>query len=244
MRIPRIHVPAPLAEGTEVVLPPAAARHVAQVLRLRAGARLRLFDGAGREHAAELLETRRGEARVRVLAPVAPRPESPLAVTLLQGVCKGERMDLVVQKAVELGAARIVPVLTARSVPRLDGARAARRRARWQGVAAAAAEQCGRAVVPEVTAPRPLAEAFADPALPGRRYLLDPDARQGPRGLDAQDGHLALLVGPEGGLTEGERAAARAAGFTGLRLGPRILRTETAGLAALAALQALYGDLG
>ena len=244
MKIPRIHVPAPLAEGTELELPPIAARHLLQVLRLRPGARLRVFDGAGREHEAELTATARGAARVRVGAPVAPRPESPLAVTLIQGVCRGERMDLVVQKAVELGAARILPVLTARSVPRLDEARARRRQAHWQAIAAAAAEQCGRAVVPEVAAPCPLDEALADATLPAARYLLDPVAAEGPRALAPPGPALALLVGPEGGLTDGERAAAEAAGFRGLRLGPRILRTETAGLAALAALQALHGDLG
>jgi len=181
---------------------------------------------------------------VRVGAPVAPRPESPLALTLIQGVCRGERMDLVVQKAVELGAARILPVLTARSVPRLDGARAARRHAHWQAVAAAAAEQCGRAVVPEVAPPSPLREALAGATLPAVRYLLDPAAGAGPRALPPLGAAAALLVGPEGGLTDGERAAAEAAGFRGLRLGPRILRTETAGLAALAVLQALHGDLG
>ena len=240
MKIPRIHVPAPLAEGAELALPEAAARHLLRVLRLRPGARLRVFDGAGREHEAELLAA----ARVRLGAPVRPLPESPLAVTLIQGVCRGERMDLVVQKAVELGAARILPVLTARSVPRLDGARARRRQAHWQAVAAAAAEQCGRAVVPEVTPPRPLAAVLADPALPAARCLLDPAAAEGPRALAPPGAAAALLVGPEGGLTDGERAAAAAHGFRGLRLGPRILRTETAGLAALAALQVLHGDLG
>lgn len=245
MRIPRIHVPAPLEDGADLALPEAAARHVTRVLRLRPGARLRVFDGAGREHAAELVEARRDAVRVRVLGPVEARAESPLAVTLLQGVCRGERMDLVVRKAVELGAVRIVAVLTERSVPRLEGARAGRRHAHWQAVAVAAAEQCGRAVVPEVTAPRPLAEALGDDALPARRLLLDPDAATGPRALaPPDDGRLALLVGPEGGLADRERAAARAAGFVGLRLGPRILRTETAGLAALAVLQALHGDLG
>ena len=245
MRIPRIHVPAPLEDGADLALPEAAARHVTRVLRLRPGARLRVFDGAGREHAAELVEARRDAARVRVLGSVEPRAESPLAVTLLQGVCRGEHMDLVVQKAVELGAARIVPVLTERSVPRLEGARAGRRHAHWQAVAVAAAEQCGRAVVPEVTAPRPLAEVLGDDALPAHRLLLDPAAATGPRALaPPDDGGLALLVGPEGGLADRERAAARAAGFVGLRLGPRILRTETAGLAALAVLQALHGDLG
>ncbi len=244
MKIPRIHVPAPLAEGAELELPPAAARHVLQVLRLRPGARLRVFDGSGREHEAELVAAGRGAARARLGAPVAPLPESPLAVTLIQGVCRGERMDLVVQKAVELGAVRILPVLTARSVPRLDGARAERRQAHWQAVAAAAAEQCGRAVVPEVAPPRPLAAALADATLPAARYLLDPAAAEGPRALAPPGAAAALLVGPEGGLADGERAAAAAAGFRGLRLGPRVLRTETAGLAALAVLQALHGDLG
>ena len=240
-------MPGPLTEGSEFDLPPTAAQHVTTVLRLRVGAALRLFDGRGGEWTAALSAVARRAVQVRVGAHDPIERESPLAVTLLQGLARGERMDLVVQKATELGVARIIPVAAARSVVQLGEERADRRVAHWQAVAVAACEQCGRNRVPEITAPMSLVAACrlaaAEPA--ARLWALDaeggaPFAAAPPSRGD----RIALLVGPEGGLTEEEIETAALIGFTRLRLGPRVLRTETAGPAALAALQALAGDFG
>ena len=247
MRLPRVFVEGPLAEGREMALPEQAAQHLLAVLRLRAGAPLVVFDGRGGEHPARLLEAGRGGARIELGAHRAVERESPLAVTLLQGLARGERMDLVVQKATELGVARIVPVAAARSVVQLADARAARRVAHWQAVAVAACEQCGRNRIPEVTAPLPLAEACRLAATEPATRLWALDAEGGvPLAADPPPpgGRVALLVGPEGGLTEEELEVAALIGFGRVRLGPRVLRTETAGPAALAALQALAGDFG
>ncbi len=168
--------------------------------------------------------------------------ESPLAITLAQGIARGEKMDLILQKATELGVARIAPVLTERTEVKLDAGRADKRAAHWRGVLAAACEQSGRARLPELLAPQPLGHFLAGEAST-HRLVLDPGATATLAGLALQPGaSLCLLVGPEGGLSERDLAAARAAGFTGLGLGPRILRTETAALAAVAGLNALYGD--
>lgn len=242
MRIPRVYLPAPLTPHTTLALPEDQAAHVVSVLRLKAGAPLRVFDGAGHEHDGVLeLAGRRGAA-VRVGAAVAALPESPLRITLAQGIGRGERMDFVVQKAVELGVAAIVPLLTARAVVRLDDARGARRQARWQAVAVSACAQCGRAWVPAVAAPVGI-DAFLGALPPGRGVLLDPRGEHSLAALPLGDA-VTVLIGPEGGLDDDERAAARAAGFIGARMGPRVLRTETAALVALTLLQARGGDLG
>jgi 16S rRNA (uracil1498-N3)-methyltransferase len=243
-RTPRIYCPELPDEGGLAVLDPGASRHLFRVLRLGAGADVRLFDGHGREHRARLEDGDPKVASARVLERCDPLPESPLRIVLVQGIGRGERMDLAVQKATELGVSAIVPVLTARSVVRLAGDRAARRRAHWQAVAASACEQCGRAVVPEILLPTGLAEAIG--ALPPGLLRLHPDpgAACGMGELPAPETGLALLVGPEGGLDEGERRAARNEGFTPVRLGPRVLRTETAAIAAVTLAQGLWGDLG
>jgi 16S rRNA (uracil1498-N3)-methyltransferase len=254
MRNTRLHLPGPwavpLAEGLEIDLPAAAAQHVATVLRLRPGAPLTLFDGQGGEWAASVLATDRRGARARVGAHDPVERESPLAITLLQGLARGERMDQVVQKATELGVARILPIAAERSVVQLGEARAERRIAHWQAVAASACEQCGRNRVPEILPPLALAACGAAP-LPALRWVLDPaTGRALPEAVaTAQTSttglrEVALLVGPEGGLSDTELALAARLGFEPVRLGPRVLRTETAGLAALAALQALAGDFG
>jgi len=245
MRVPRLHVDEPVTAGAELRLPEGAARHLRAVLRLRPGAALVVFDGRGASYQAQLLAAARGEVRVRVGEPLAEDVEAPLAVTLALGISRGERMDLAIQKAVELGVAAIQPLLTERSVVRLDGARAARRRAHWQGVAVSACEQCGRNRVPPLAPIAPLGDWLAAPAGPGLRLMPDPRARTG---LDALPGAgnapLTLLVGPEGGLAPAERGLAAERGFTAVRLGPRVLRTETAVIAALAAVMTLWGDLG
>ena len=242
MPTPRIYLPQPLASGTTTQLDERAHRHAVKVLRLKPGAALTLFNGEGGEYRAILEDTRREGAQVSLHEHSEQERESPLDIELLQGVARGEKMDLILQKAVELGVNRILPLTTARSQVRLSGERLDRRMQHWRGVIIHACEQCGRNRLPELLAMQPLDTALAAPAPERTTLLLDPGAVHGPGGLQ-QVQALSLLIGPEGGLAPPERDQARAAGFRGVRLGPRILRTETAGLAALAALQCLYGDL-
>ena len=243
MRTIRVLAPGLPAAGGSFELPAGAAAHVARVLRLVAGDELVLFDGAGQEAAATIAEIRGSSVHVNVTVPAVVDRESPLSLTLVQGVSRGERMDLVMQKATELGVARLVPVMTERSVVKLDAAQAAKRLQHWQGVVAAACEQSGRAWLPEVLPPQPLLKWLAQPAKDGeQRFLLHPGSSTRARDLPALRS-ATLLIGPEGGLAPQEREAALLAGFQDLSLGPRILRTETAALAALAALQAVAGDL-
>ena len=245
MRLTRIHVPGPLAPGSEITLPAQSGEHLMRVLRLEPGAAFTLFDGRGGEYAARLAPRSGKAVRAQVLAHAAVERESRLDVTLLQGIARGERMDVIVQKSTELGVTRIVPVSTARSVVRVDAKQRERKREHWQAVAVSACEQCGRNRVPEVAAPLALADALASMSAQSRGLLLAADAGQAlvaaVRGLVAP---LVLLIGPEGGLAEDEERLALSRGFLACRLGPRILRTETAGLAALAALQAVAGDFG
>jgi len=239
----RIHVAAALAAGTELDLPDDAARHVAQVLRMRAGEALTLFDGKGGEYAAVIVDAGRRDVRVRIDQHHAADRESRLDVTLAQCVSKGDRMDYTIQKAVELGVSRIVPLLSERSVVKLDAERWDKKLEHWRGVAVSACEQSGRTRVPEVVAVQKLDAWLAAPAEGRLRMVLAPTESVSLRSLDAA-ASIALLIGPEGGLSDGEIAAARRAGCIGIGLGPRVLRTETAGVATLAALQLLWGDLG
>ncbi len=241
MPLRRIHSDQPLRPGAEVTLRADAANHVLRVLRLRRGDTLVLFDGSGCDYAGEITRLGRDDVTVVVGAGHAVANESPLALTLVQGVCRGARMDTVVQKATELGVARIRPVLTARSVVKLDEARGDRRQAHWQRVAVAAAEQSGRSRVPVVEEPVTLEAALPALAAYPARLLLDPQG-ESLRTLTLGSEPLALLVGPEGGLAPEEVRLARDCGFRPVKLGPRILRTETAPLAALAVLQFLAGD--
>lgn len=246
MRLTRVYADAPLSEGATLALPERAAVHAVRVLRLRVGDPLAVFDGAGREHDAEIVGVRGERVDVRLGTARTSAAESPLSITLVQGVSRGERMDYTIQKATELGVSRIVPVLTERTVVRLDDAQGLKKLEHWRGVAIAACEQSGRATVPVVEPPRRFDEYLAgarDAAVADRiRLLLSPDgthsARDLPESLDA----VELLVGPEGGLADAEERLAMTRGFVGLRLGPRILRTETAAAAAIAALQATRGD--
>jgi len=241
MRVPRFFSPVPLAEGSEVALDASAAQHAVAVLRLSVGAPLTLFDGRGGEHPATLTRVAKSSVQALVGANRATELEPPFPLLLGQALAKGERMDLVVQKAVELGATAIAALATERSEVRLDAERAAKRVLHWQGVVRAACEQSGRNRLPEVRAPQAL-DAFLDALLGGaRKLVLAPDGaplRVLPRPSAAG---LVLLVGPEGGLAEAELARAEGAGFVRASLGPRVLRTETAALAALAAVQALWG---
>ena len=242
MRIPRIHHPAPLSSGTHIELSDTAANHVSRVLRLPVDAPLILFNGQGGEFAATVTALDKRRVSVAVGDFHATEREPPLPLQLAQGISRGERMDYTIQKAVELGVHAIVPLVTERTVVQLKGERQEKRRTHWQRVAASACEQCGRNRVPQVESPVHLnawLERF-DGRLTG--LLLNPDADAGLGRLQAAGPAFALLSGPEGGFSGQEVAAARRAGFIGVRLGPRVLRTETAAVAVLASLQALWGD--
>lgn len=243
MRTIRAYMALPLHVGAELELPPAVADHVVRVLRLVTGDALTLFNGDGSDYAATLLTVDKRSARVRIEAAATNRQESPLALTLAQALARGEKMDLIVQKATELGVSRIVPLVTERSEVRLDPVRARKRHAHWQAVAASACEQCGRARLPEILPAVPLA-AWVGTLVDDdtTRLALLPEASVSLRELPWASTRAVLVIGPEGGLGPRDVDALTQAGFQGLRLGPRVLRTETAGLAAVAALQALHGD--
>ena len=241
MNLPRFYCREALAPGAHIDLPEPVARHAVRVLRLPPGAAMVLFDGRGGEYAAHIERIEKNRVVVALGAWSDIECESSLTVTLIQAVQAGEKMDFTIQKAVELGVADIVPVDSRRSVIRLSGERAAKRGAHWQGVAASACEQCGRNQVPVVAPLEKLEHWLARPARPGLRLLLAPDAESSLADLPPQK-DVQLLIGAEGGLDPQEVVAAKQAGFQAVRLGSRVLRTETAGLAALAALQALWGD--
>ena len=243
MRLNRVFVGQPLATGSEVLLPDAAAYHVARVLRLRAGAPLVLVDGSSGDFRAEIVAVDGDRVRARVGERSAGLRESPLAITLVQAVSRGERMDWTLQKATELGVKRIQPVLSARSVVRLDDQQAAKKLRHWQAIVAGACDQCGRSVLPEVRAPLDLARFLAESTREGQRLVLSPNGPASLAGLATTAARVELLIGPEGGLDDAEIDAAARAGFAPVRLGPRVLRTETAGIVALTVLQALWGDL-
>jgi 16S rRNA (uracil1498-N3)-methyltransferase len=212
------------------------------VLRLRAGDKLSLFNGDGNDYAAELVAVGARETRARVLGAQANRSESPLRIVLAQALARGEKMDWIVQKATELGVAEIVPLVTARSEVKLDEDRARKRLEHWRAVAISACEQSGRARVPMIAAVQSLSGWLEKLDGSGTRLALLPEGEIAARLLEAPAQVVALAVGPEGGFDEADVSALRNAGFRGLALGPRVLRTETAGLAAMAALQALFGD--
>jgi 16S rRNA (uracil1498-N3)-methyltransferase len=244
VRLTRVHVPLPLSAGTVVSLPEAAAAHLVRVLRLGIGDACVLFNGDGHDYDARLVVADKRGAEARVETARRVDNESPLRAVLVQGIARGDRMDWVLQKATELGAAAFVPVASERSEVRLSGDRALRRHAHWSSVVVAACEQSGRALVPDVAQPAALADAMA--ALPGEgcRLFLDPDASADLATVAVERAAgCVLAVGPEGGWSPRDRELLCGAGFIAVRLGPRVLRTETAGLAALAALQLRHGDL-
>ena len=232
--MPRFYCPAPLATGLSLDLPPGAARHV-QVLRLQPGDGLTLFNGEGGEFAATVTRMGRSDVQVSVAAHVAVEREAHRAVHLLAGITANDRMDWLVEKATELGVASITPLVAERSVLKLKGERADKKRAHWQGVAVAAAEQCGRNRVPAVHAALTLVE-WLKQATPGERWVLSLSEGTRPLAEMAGTAPVTVLSGPEGGLSPAEEAAALAAGFVPVTLGPRVLRAETAPLAVLARL--------
>ncbi len=232
----RLFVDGPLAAGLTLDLPPGPARHV-QVRRLQPGDELRLFDGRGGEWQAQVLAMGRQQVQLRVGAHAAVERELPQAVTLALGMPANERMDWLVEKATELGAAAIQPLVCERSVLRLDGERAERKREHWQAQAVAAAEQSGRTRVPRIAVPMRLPEWLATlGAAQPPRWLLSPAGTQPLSMANAESESILILSGPEGGLSPAEEGAALSAGFEAVQLGPRVLRAETAPLAALAVL--------
>lgn len=241
MRLPRVYLDHPLDPDTELRLPDGPARHLLQVLRLGPGAALRIFNGDGRDRAATVVAAGRAGVVLAVGAAGAPEPAPVLRIHLALGISRAERMDYAIQKAVELGVAGVFPLFTERSMVQLKGERLGRRLDHWRGVLIGACEQSGRRRLPAL-APAQTLEDWLTAAPPGA-LLLDPRAPQALAQLPPPGPAISLLVGPEGGLSPRERDLAQRHGVSGVRLGPRILRAETAPLAAIAVLQARWGDL-
>jgi 16S rRNA (uracil1498-N3)-methyltransferase len=242
-RAPRLFCPGNISPGALLSLPEQAAHHAARVLRLGPGDAVRVFNGDGTEWDAEIISTHKADVSVRVSNQHLRDVESPLRVLLAQGISSRERMELTLQKAVELGVAEIQPLETRRSVVRLREERASRRVEHWHNLAIAACEQCGRNRVPVVHPIETLPDWFGaiGRSGPESRVMLAPGATQRLRDLP-QPHQVTLLAGPEGGLAPEEQELAIACGFQPVRLGPRVLRTETAAMAAMAAMHALWGD--
>ncbi len=253
MRLTRCYLPGSWAEGATTELPREQSDHLVRVLRLRSGAVVEIFDGEGHRWNATLSGAERGSYQLQIGAALADEPEARMQLTLLQGVARGEKMDWIVQKATELGACAIQPLITEFSVVRVDARQSERKAGHWQAVARSACEQCGRSRVPIVSSPIEFREfASAAPAQPDtQRWVLDPGASASLvqaadrlRGQNAIPARLQIVIGPEGGLSAAELQQLVALGATPLGLGPRILRSETAAISALALLQGLLGDLG
>lgn len=243
MRITRCPVSQPLSIGNAVSLPEDIANHLVRVMRMAVGDRCVLFNGDGHDYGAELISAGKRDAVVRITDAIVVESESPLAITLLQGIARGEKMDLILQKATELGVLGVVPVNSDRSEVRLDGERASKRVAHWRSVVASACGQSGRAVIPAIADPQSLAKGCDSLPDNSLRLCLDPRGEWTLGTLPtAPSGGIVIAIGPEGGWSERDLATLSAANFQGLQLGPRILRTETAGLAAIAALQTRLGD--
>lgn len=242
MRLTRVHVADGLLPGTVVELPRDTAAHLAKVLRARSGDEIVLFSGDGREFIGHI-ESVRGS---RVTASVGNGRdidrESPFSITLVQCVPRGDRMDMIVQKATELGVTRIVPVISRRGVVRLDAAQAESKAAHWRAVMVSACEQCGRNRLPVIETPIPLLHHLGSSSGTSARLVLEPDTR--PCAADLEPGAAAeVAIGPEGGFADEELDALDIAGFVRIGLGPRILRTETAAIAAVTWLQTRFGDM-
>ena len=243
LRVHRLFVDAELAPRSTVELPEAAAHHAARVLRLADGDTVVLFDGRGGEYEARLAIPGRGRASATTGERRDPERESPLQVTLVQAISSSDKMDFTVQKAVELGVAAIQPVFSSKSVVRLSGEREAKKLAHWRRIVIASCEQCGRNRLPEVREAMSVEACSRNPGAAAQRLLLSPEGKAGLRDIKLEIGRaITIAAGPEAGFSDDEARSLQRAGFVPVRLGPRILRTETAALAALAALNALAGD--
>jgi len=243
VRRPRVYVPQSLAGIPSVTLTGDRAHYLGRVLRMKVGDECLLFDGHGQDYPATVTEAARRTVSLRLGPPRAVATESPLFSYLMLAVTRGSRMDVALQKAVELGVSALAPVFTARCGVSLGPEQIPRRMEHWRGVISGAAEQCGRARIPELTPPLDLEEGLARlPPGPATRLVLDPGNGGTLADVAAPAGGIVILVGPEGGLTAGEVAAVGRHGFQGISLGPRVMRAVTGPLAVLAALQTLWGD--
>ncbi|NOT17479.1 MAG: 16S rRNA (uracil(1498)-N(3))-methyltransferase [Sulfuriferula sp.] len=238
----RFYFPDNIQTHQDYALPDAAAHHAARVLRLSVGDHITLFNGLGEEYAATITFIDKRNVNVHIENCQNISRESPLHTTLVQGISSGDRMDYTLQKAVELGVTHIQPVSCARSVVKLNDERADKRRLHWQNLVIAACEQCGRNRVPQVAPVISLSTWLTTPSTSQLRLLFAPDATHTLHTLTPPTAAIELLAGPEGGFTTAEYQAALAAQHTAIQLGPRVLRTETAALAALSAIQTLWGD--
>jgi 16S rRNA (uracil1498-N3)-methyltransferase len=243
MRLTRVYVEAPVTAGKRVVVEGSAVNHITRVLRLRSGDALTVFDGSGGEFGARIEEFRKDAVVVAVEEHRPLDRESPLTLTLAQGISRGERMDWIIQKATELGTSKIVPLFTKRSMVRLDERQAERKIQHWRAIAVAACEQCGRNKVPELVTPIDFFDVLPADSSGATRLLLSPTGDLRIEDLQDTAKAITVLIGPEGGLDDVEQEAALAAGFKAVRLGPRVLRTETAAIAALTIIQHHFGDL-
>ena len=239
MRLTRLYDPGPLEAERQLDLGPHAAEHAARVLRLRAGAAIRVFDGSGHEYEAQVTQVRGHAVRIRIQGALPEEPLPRIAITLAQSTARAERMDYAIQKATELGVSAIQPLIAEHGVVKL-APEESRKLERWRALAVSACEQCGRARLPQVLPPMIAAQYLSAPG-PGVRVVLDATGRVTVAQLHESPAYT-IAVGPEGGWSPLEQAAALSGGWVSLRLGPRTLRTETAGPAVIAALQALYGD--
>jgi len=244
MALTRLFIRSELHAGQTLRLDPEQSRYLGRTLRLRPGDDLAVFSSESGEFSATLTSIRKTEAEVAVGRSITTRTESPLKMHLVQGVSRGERMDVVVQKATELGIKRISPVLTEYGVVKLDGGRADKRREHWQKIAESACEQCGRTRPPLIDEPMSLKTWFgAKTSDADVDLILRPGAAVSMASVEAPQTKVCLLVGPEGGFSDKEYEDAEVAGFTAVSLGPRVLRTETAAIAAAAVAASLWGDL-
>lgn len=241
--MPRIFVDKALQIGQNIELPSAAARHVVKVLRLGVGQQITVFNGRGGEYEAEVCELGRRVTRVTITEFHATERESPLTITLVQGISRGERMDFTIQKAVELGVDTIIPFQAHRSTSKLSTERASRRLRHWQGVIYHACEQSGRNRIPTLTPITDL-EQIATDTDGELKLVMSPLGERQLSEIPLGTGAIRLVVGPEGGLDDHEQERLRSAGYEEFRVGPRVLRTETAAIAGITLLQARFGDLG
>lgn len=239
----RFYCPDKLAMSAIIQLPASAANHAVRALRMSEGDQAILFNGDGFDYTAELTTVKKNHVSAKIISSTAVVNESSLNITLLQGISSGDRMDYTIQKAVELGVSRIQPIATARSVVKLNQERAAKRLAHWQSIVHSACEQSGRAVVPQVAEPTSLSHWLAqNPQQNQCRILLNPIGAKRLMQLEKPNNEIQLLIGAEGGLSDDEITVASANGFQSILLGPRVLRTETAALAAMASMHTVWGD--
>ncbi|MCG7982065.1 MAG: 16S rRNA (uracil(1498)-N(3))-methyltransferase [Candidatus Thiodiazotropha lotti] len=241
MRVPRCYTSQPLKPGALISLEEEPAHHLRQVLRLRPGNPIILFDNSGNEYAANLAQVSKQEVKAELAERLRREAEAALSIHLLIGISRGERMDLAIQKATELGVTQITPLLTNRCVVKLDEKKRRNRMTHWQRVMVSACEQSDRCRLPQLDEPLQITTALSQ-LNPELGLLLDLEGQQSLVQIAQPTCSVSILVGPEGGLTPDERELAKQKGFTGVRLGPRVLRTETAPLAAIAAVQTLWGD--